>query len=105
MRLILRTPELRRLLENEILTIEIPENIESFFNAYCKKRKKVDDKDIEPLEFFYAGYILSNPVFREKFMKEFKPIRGRKKCPLCDIFISPGFLIECYLVRNPFLIS
>ena len=77
----MRTPELRRLLENEILTIEIPENIENFFNAYCKKRKKVDGKDIEPLEFFYAGYILSNPIIREKFMKEYNLINGKHVIP------------------------
>lgn len=74
----MRTLELRRLLNNEILTVEIPKSIESFFKAYCEKRKDVDNKKIEPLEFFYAGYILSNPIIREKFMKEYNLIIGKR---------------------------
>lgn len=73
----MKTPELRRLLENEILKIEIPENIETFFKAYCIKRTDVDIKSIEPLEFFYAGYILSNPIVREEFLKEYNLIIGK----------------------------
>lgn len=59
----MKTIELRSLLNKSDMEIEIPTPIEEVFNIWKSQRK---DK-IEPLEIFYAGYILANPVIREKY--------------------------------------
>lgn len=61
----MKTLELRALLNNVEKEIPISEEIQTVFNIWKKKRKG----EVEPLEIFYAGYILANPIVREQYMK------------------------------------
>ena len=62
------TCELRRLLKNEVVPVPISKQIEDSFNAWLKKREdKTGISKLQPLEIFYAGYILANPILREQY--------------------------------------
>lgn len=60
----MKTIELRSLILGIPRVIKIPYEIEQWFHLWKKIAKK--DK-VDPLESFYAGYILSNPNVKEKF--------------------------------------
>ena len=63
----MKTFELRHLAEDIKIQIDIPLGVQE---AYQVWKEKTAGEKIEPLEIFYAGYILSNPAVREKFKKE-----------------------------------
>lgn len=62
----MKTLELRALLNGQEKEIEIPTELIKVFNIWKEKRK---DSVLDPIEIFYAGYILSNPVVREQYRK------------------------------------
>jgi hypothetical protein len=62
----LKTIELRSLLTGTKREITISNDIEKFFNCWKEKRA---GENLEPLEIFYAGYILANPSVRDLFKK------------------------------------
>jgi hypothetical protein len=62
----LRTIEPHSLLTGANKEITINHEIERAFNIWKDKRK--NDK-LKPLEIFYAGYILANPIVREQYVK------------------------------------
>ena len=62
----MKTLELRALLNDQEKEIEIPTELIKVFNIWKEKRK---DSVLDPIEIFYAGYILSNPVVREQYRK------------------------------------
>lgn len=62
----MKTLELRALLNDQEKEIEIPIELIKVFNIWKEKRK---DSVLDPIEIFYAGYILSNPVVREQYRK------------------------------------
>jgi hypothetical protein len=49
---------------NKEITINC--EIERAFNIWKDKRK---GNELKPLEIFYAGYILANPILREQYVK------------------------------------
>lgn len=60
----MKTIELRSLISGIPKVIKIPYEIEQLFHLW----KKIANKDeVDPLESFYAGYILSNPNVKDKF--------------------------------------
>lgn len=59
----MKTIELRSLLSGTNKEIDIPDEIQETFNIWLKKR----NNKVEPLEIFYAGYILANPIVREQY--------------------------------------
>ena len=67
----MKTVEPRSLLSDCKKEIVIPSEIESAFNNWLKRIRRVKCKNrnqkIEALEIFYAGYILSNPVVRDQY--------------------------------------
>lgn len=62
----MKTLELRALLDGKEKVIEIPVEIQKIYNLWKEKR---GDEVLNPLEIFYAGYILSNPILRDKYRK------------------------------------
>lgn len=62
-----KTIELRSLLTEQNREINIPKDIEEFFEVWKELREKSYNKDIEPAEIFYAGYILANPMVRDQY--------------------------------------
>lgn len=62
----MKTLELRALLNDQEKEIEIPTELIKVFNIWKEKRR---DSVLDPIEIFYAGYILSNPVVREQYRK------------------------------------
>ena len=62
-----KTVELRSLLNGSKKQIVIPKDFEKLLKTWEELRKESYNKSIEPLEIFYAGYILANPMVREKF--------------------------------------
>lgn len=62
----LRTIELRSLLNGTNRELVISADIERAFNIWRDKRK---GDELKPLEIFYAGYILANPIVREQYVK------------------------------------
>lgn len=60
----MKTIELRSLLTNKPKEIKIPSEIENIFNIW---KKKINNENAEPLQVFYAGYILSNPIVRDLY--------------------------------------
>ena len=62
----MKTLELRALLDGKEKVIEIPAEIQKTFSVWKEKRK---GEVVDPLEIFYAGYVLSNPVLREQYKK------------------------------------
>jgi hypothetical protein len=64
-----KTIELRSLLDGKPKKINISIEIETAFNIWMKKLKKNKIENPELLQAFYAGYILSNPIVREKYRK------------------------------------
>jgi len=66
----LKTIELRSLLDGTNKEIDIPKDIEKAFDIWLKvKKKKSDISKLKLLEIFYAGYVLSNPIVREKYIQ------------------------------------
>lgn len=62
----MKTLELRALLDGKEKVIEIPVEIQKIYNLWKEKR---GDEVLNPLEIFYAGYVLSNPMLRDKYRK------------------------------------
>jgi hypothetical protein len=60
------TIEIRSLLKEKKRVIPIPKEVQEVFDVWKEKR----GEDFEPLEAFYAGYVLSNPIVRELYKKE-----------------------------------
>lgn len=66
----MKTIELRSLLDGTNKEIDIPKDIEKAFDIWLKvKKKKSDISKLKLLEIFYAGYVLSNPIVREKYIQ------------------------------------
>jgi hypothetical protein len=61
------TIELRSLATGENKKIVIPKDFEKLLKTWEELRKESYNKSIEPLEIFYAGYILANPMVKEQF--------------------------------------
>ena len=61
-----KTIELRSLLKGPKKTIVISQDIEKAFKDWKEKRA---GESLEPLEIFYAGYVLANPMVRDLFKK------------------------------------
>lgn len=59
----MKTVELRSLLDGTNKEIDIPVEIAQAYSNWKEKRTDV----VDPLEIFYAGYIMSNPVVRMKY--------------------------------------
>ena len=62
-----KTIELRSLLTGLKKEIIISHEIEKAFKYWREKRA---GENLEPLEIFYAGYILANPAVRDLFKKD-----------------------------------
>lgn len=62
----MKTLDVRKLIEGKAVEILIPEKITEIYSIWKSKL----NRNPEPLEIFYAGYILSNPMVREKYLKE-----------------------------------
>lgn len=62
-----KTVELRSLLNGPKKQIVISKEIEETFNDWKEKRA---GENLDPLEIFYAGYILANPMVRDLFKKD-----------------------------------
>lgn len=62
-----KTIELRSLLNGPKKQIAISSEIEKAFEDWKEKRA---GENLEPLEIFYAGYILANPMVRDLFKKD-----------------------------------
>ena len=60
----MKTVELRSLLTNKPKEITIPGEIKNAFDIW---KKKINKENVEPLEIFYAGYILANPIVRDLY--------------------------------------
>lgn len=63
----MKTIEVRSLLNGPKKQIVISPEIEKAFEDWKEKRA---GENLEPLEIFYAGYILSNPMVRDLFKKD-----------------------------------
>ena len=63
----MRTSLIQDLIKGKQTPIHIPYDIEESFEIW---KEKINKKEIEPLEIFYAGYVLSNPIIREELKKE-----------------------------------
>ena len=59
-----KTIEIRSLVSGENKEITISNEIEQAFKDW--KEKRAGDK-IKPIEIFYAGYVLANPMVRDLF--------------------------------------
>lgn len=68
------TLEIRGLLENKARLVNIPVELQEVFETWKELRKKSYNKDVSEIEIFYAGYVLSNPVVKEKYKK----LRGKE---------------------------
>ena len=68
---VMKTYELQSLLTEEYKQITIPVEILEVFENWEKKIKRAKKKDnqetLNCLEIFYAGYVMENPIVREKF--------------------------------------
>lgn len=62
----MKTLELQSLLKGEEKQIEIPVELQKVFETWKERR---GDEVLQPLEIFYAGYVLSNPVLRDQYRK------------------------------------
>lgn len=62
--------EVRSLLTNKNVEIQIPVDVIEIFEIWKHLRK---DHKLSLEEVFYAGYILSNPIVRDKY-KQFKKV-------------------------------
>ena len=67
----MKTYEIRSLLNDEQKIINISPEIKNVFEVWLKKRKNIN-VSIEPVEIFYAGYVLSNPNVKDKYLRELK---------------------------------
>lgn len=65
----MNTIEIRSLLTNKNVDIQIPQDMIELFKIWKNLRKESYNKSIEPEEIFYAGYILSNPMVKEQYRK------------------------------------
>jgi len=63
----MQTIELRSLLDGTNKKITIPKELGEIFEDWKAKRA---GEDIQPLEIFYAGYILANPMVKDLFKKD-----------------------------------
>lgn len=69
----MKTVELRSLLDGTNKEIDIPVEIAQAYSNWKEKRTDI----VDPLEIFYAGYVMSNPIVREQFKKEKLKINNR----------------------------
>ena len=70
----MKTLELRSLLTGKEKVIDIPVEIQNAFEIWKRKRK---GDVLDPLEIFYAGYIMSNPMVRDEYKKSEKVINNK----------------------------
>ena len=63
----MKTLDVRKLVEGKKVETLIPEKILEIYSIW--KLKRGSEPEPEPLEIFYAGYILSNPMIREQYLK------------------------------------
>lgn len=63
----MKTLELRALLQGKKKEVIISEEMIEVFNFWKSKREEP-----KPLEIFYAGYILSNPMVRQEYQKQMR---------------------------------
>lgn len=73
----MKTIEVRSLLTDNKKVIDIPTDIEKVFNVWKSKIKKNDDFVLDPVEIFYAGYVLSNPIVRKQYLDADKVINKK----------------------------
>lgn len=74
------TFELRSLITGKNKKIVIPSDFNKVLKTWEKLRKQADpNTELDPLEIFYAGYILANPNVRDQYRNvEEKEINYKK---------------------------
>lgn len=74
------TFELRSLITGENKKIVIPSDFNKVLKTWEKLRTQADpNTELDPLEIFYAGYILANPNVRDQYRNvEEKEINYKK---------------------------
>lgn len=70
----MKTLEVRKLIEGDELEIEISTPIKSLMNEWTKRFEKLSGRKPCVEDYFYAGYILSNPTVAENL----KPTKFEK---------------------------
>lgn len=70
----MRTIEPRSLLEEVPTSINISPELADVFIIWKNKFEEKTGKCPNNIDYMYAGYILANPIVREKFKKENKVI-------------------------------
>lgn len=65
----MKTVETRSLLEESSKVIDIDSNLIDVFDYWKKKFEEKTGRKPNNMDCMYAGYILSNPVVREKYKK------------------------------------
>lgn len=69
----MKTFELRNLASGTLKEIDVSAEITMCFNSWKEKFEKETSRQPNEMDFFYAGYILSNPMVRDKYrVKEIK---------------------------------
>ena len=61
----MKTLEIRALLKGVEKEIPISSEIQNVYKIWRSKRKG----EVDPMDIFYAGYILANPIVREQYVK------------------------------------
>lgn len=64
-----RVVEIRSLLQDKQIKVIPNEEMIQMFNQYKKLMNEKTSDGITDFDFFYAGWILSNPTVREQFKK------------------------------------
>ena len=64
--------ELRSVINGKPKKTQATNEMVSCFEEFKKLMSKHTNEGISDFEFFYAGYILANPIVREQLMKERK---------------------------------
>lgn len=70
----MKTLEVRKLIKGDELEIEISTPIKSLMNDWAKRFEKLSGRKPRAEDYFYAGYILSNPIVAESL----KPTKFEK---------------------------
>lgn len=67
----MKTVDPRSLLSDELKNVNVSGEVLKTFQQLQSllKEKLGEDKDLDSLGYFYAGYILANPVIRDEFKK------------------------------------
>lgn len=66
----MKTYEVKALIEGNSRKIEMNETIEESFKRYKTIFENETEKEMTPADAFYAGYILSNLILREKLLSD-----------------------------------